>query len=44
MDYLSLEPRKGNIENGLVINDHFTRYAQAFPSKTHTAQATAKIL
>lgn len=44
MDYLSLEPSKGNIENILVITDHFTRYAQAFPSKTQTAQATAKIL
>ena len=44
MDYLTLEPSKGNVENILVITDHFTRYAQAFPSKTQTAQATAKIL
>ena len=44
MDYLSLEPSKGNIENGLVITDHFTRYALAYPSKTQTAQATARIL
>ena len=44
MDYLSLEPSKGNIENVLVITDHFTRYALAYPSKTHTAQATARIL
>ena len=28
----------------LVITDHFTRYALAYPSKTQTAQATARIL
>ena len=44
MDYLPLEPSKGNIENVLVITDHFTRYALAYPSKTQTAQATARIL
>ena len=44
MDYLSLEPSKGNIENVLVITDHLTRYALAYPSKTQTAQATARIL
>ena len=27
----------------LVITDHFTRYALAYPSKTQTAQATARI-
>ena len=44
MDCLSIEPSKGNIENVLVITDHFTRYAQAYPSKTQTAQATAEVL
>ena len=44
MDYLSLELSKGNIENVLVITDHFTRYALAYPSKTQTDQATARIL
>ena len=44
MEYLSLEPSKGNIENVLVITDHFTRYALAYPSRTQTAQATARIL
>ena len=28
----------------MVITDHFTRYALAYPSKTQTAQATARIL
>ena len=42
MDILSIEPSKGNIENVLVKTDHFTRYAQAYPSKTQTAQASAK--
>ena len=44
LHYLSLEPSKGNIENVLVITDHFTRYALAYASKTQTAQATARIL
>ena len=44
MDFLSIEPSKGNIENVLIITDHFTRYAQDYPSKTQTAQATAKML
>ena len=44
LDYLKIEPSKGNIGNVLVITDHFTRYAQAFPSKTQTALATAKLL
>ena len=44
LDYLMLEPSKGNIENVLVITDHFTRYALAHASKPQTAQATARIL
>ena len=44
LDYLKIEPSKENIENVLVITDHFTRGAQAFPSKTQTALATAKLL
>ena len=44
LDYLKVEPSKGNIENILVITDHYTRFAQAYPSKSQTAQATAKLL
>ena len=44
IDYLSLEPSKQDIENVLIITDHFTRYALAYPSKTQTVQATARIL
>ena len=38
LDYLQIEPSKGNIENILIVTDHFTRYAQAYPSKTQTAE------
>jgi transposase InsO family protein len=44
VDFLSLEPSKGAVENILVVTDHFSRYAQAFPTKNQTAQTTAKVL
>ena len=44
LDYLQIEPSKGNIENVLIVTDHFTRYAQVYPSKSQTALATAKLL
>ena len=44
LDYLCLEPGKGLDENVLVVTDHFMRYAQAYVTRTQTAQTTAKTL
>ena len=44
MDFLSLEISSGGYENILVITDHFTRFAQAIPSRNQTAKITARLL
>ena len=44
MDFLSLEMSSGGFEHILVITDHFTRYAQAYPTRNQTATTTAKCL
>ena len=41
MNYLCLERSKGGYENILVITYHFTRHAQAIPTKNQTAHTTA---
>ncbi|KAI5094535.1 hypothetical protein C0J45_16259, partial [Silurus meridionalis] len=44
IDFLSMEPDSRGFGNVLVVTDHFTRYAQAFPTKSQKAQVVAKIL
>ena len=44
MDFLKLDPCKGNIEDVLIITDHFTRYSQAIPLRNQSAKLTAKAL
>uniref|UniRef100_A0A8C4TAC5 Gypsy retrotransposon integrase-like protein 1 n=1 Tax=Erpetoichthys calabaricus TaxID=27687 RepID=A0A8C4TAC5_ERPCA len=44
IDFLSIEPDSRGIANVLVITDHFTRYAQAFPTKDQKAITVAKVL
>lgn len=44
LDFLSLETSMGGIENILVITDHFTRHAQAFPTRDQTASTVAQTL
>ena len=44
LDFLCLEPGKGQEENVLVITDHFTRYTQAYVTRTQMAQTMAKTL
>lgn len=44
IDFLSLEPDSRDTRNILVITDHFTKYAQAYPTKDQTAKTVAAVL
>jgi transposase InsO family protein len=44
IDYLTLEQSRGGYDNILVITDHYTKYAQAIPTKNQTAKTTARVL
>lgn len=44
IDFLSMEPDSRGVSNVLVITDHFTRYAQAFPTLNQKALTVAKVL
>lgn len=44
IDYLTLEKSKGAFQHLIFITDHFTRYAQAIPTRNQTVRTTAEAL
>lgn len=44
IDFLSIEPDSKGIAHVLVVTDHYTRYAQAFPTRDQKALTVAKVL
>lgn len=42
VDFLTLEKSKGGIENVLIVTDHFSRYAQAYPTKDQKANTVCQ--
>jgi transposase InsO family protein len=41
MDFLTLEPSKGNYQHILVITDHFTRFVMTIPTRNQLARTVA---
>ena len=44
IDYFSVERSKGGYEIILVITDHFSRYAQAIPTRNQPARTKARVV
>lgn len=44
IDFLQIEPDSKGVANVLVVTDHYTRYAQAFPTKDQRAITVARVL
>ncbi len=44
IDFLSIEPDLSNIQNVLVMMDHYTKYAVALPTSNQKAKTVAKCL
>ncbi|KAL1252085.1 hypothetical protein QQF64_019881 [Cirrhinus molitorella] len=44
VDFLMLEKSKGGMENVLIVTDHFSRYAQAYPTRDQKAGTVARVL
>lgn len=44
VDFLTLEKSKGGMENVLIVTDHFSRYAQAYPTRDQKAGTVARVL
>lgn len=44
IDFLSIEPDRSNVQNVLVMTDHYTKYAVSFPTNNQKASTVAKCL